>query len=152
MEELNYETFMIYLRQIQKNMQRNMNEELKKIGITSTHVGILMILKREADGISMSELSRITKVDNALMTRNIKELEKINYIYRDRKKESERKYHICLTKEGYKIAKQLSKIIEEKQQNFLKSLTLEEKEILKKAVTIIIQKFELEMRKEQEKC
>lgn len=132
MKELNYENFLIYLRLFQKRMQKKMNEDLRKLGISSTHVGIIMILKNSKEGISMSNLSRMIKVDNALMTRNIKELEKINYIYRNRENESQRKYHICLTEDGEKIAKKLCSIMEQKQKNLSKNLLQKRKILLKK--------------------
>ena len=44
MDELNYEKFLIYLRMFQNKIQKSFNENLKKLGISSTHVGIIMIL------------------------------------------------------------------------------------------------------------
>ncbi len=152
MKELNYENFLIYLRLFQKRMQKKMNEDLRKLGISSTHVGIIMILKNSKEGISMSNLSRMIKVDNALMTRNIKELEKINYIYRNRENESQRKYHICLTEDGEKIAKKLCSIMEQKQKKFIEKFTPEEKNIIEKAVQIVYEKFGKEIEKEEKTC
>ena len=100
----------------------------------------------------MSNLSRMIKVDNALMTRNIKELEKINYIYRNRENESQRKYHICLTEDGEKIAKKLCSIMEQKQKKFIEKFTPEEKNIIEKAVQIVYEKFGKEIEKEEKTC
>ena len=152
MEKLNFEKFLIYLRQIQNKIQKDFNEDVKALGISSTHMGIIMILKNRSNGCSMSELSRLNKVDNALMTRNIKELEKINYVYRNREKESQRKYHICLTEDGKQMALKLEKIIEQKQQNFLNNFTEEEKKIIDEAVSIVIQKFMKSIEKEEKEC
>lgn len=152
MEKLNFEKFLIYLRQIQNKIQKDFNEDVKALGISSTHMGIIMILKNCSNGCSMSELSRLNKVDNALMTRNIKELEKINYVYRNREKESQRKYHICLTEDGKQMALKLEKIIEQKQQNFLNNFTEEEKKIIDEAVSIVIQKFMKTIEKEEKEC
>ena len=150
MEEWNYESFLIYLRQILNKMQKEMNDDLKKFQISSTHVGILMLLKKQ-NGCSMSELSRVIKVDNALMTRNIKELEKINYVYRNRESEIQRKYHICLTENGMKVANELDKIIEEKQKCLEKLFNEEERAILKKGIDIMVQKF-ITIEKEEKEC
>lgn len=141
MEELNYEKFMIYLRQCQNKIQKGFNEEIKKFHISSTHISIIMILYHNKEGFSMSELSRLLCVDNALMTRNIKELEKIKYVYRNRESESQRKYHICLTEEGKKIAQNVQEILEQKQAKFQKQFTEQEQEILNQALQIMIQKL-----------
>lgn len=141
MEKINYEQFLMYLRQFQNKIQKSVNEDLKHYNISSTHIGILMILKKEINGCSMSELSRLTKVDNALMTRNISELEKINYIYRNRKRDSQRKYHICLTEKGQNIAKEMEEIIKKRKKEFLKNFTKEEQNILLQAIEIMIKKF-----------
>lgn len=149
MEELNYEKFLIYLRQFQNKMQKDFNDDLKRFKISSTHIGIIMMLSKLEEGCSMSELSRQTKVDNALMTRNIKELEKIEYVYRNRANELQRKYHICLTKKGQEVASELRKIVENKQKEFCKCFTREEIEIVKKAINIIAQKFMNTLEKEE---
>ena len=151
MEQLQYETFLIYLRQCQNKIQKNFNEELKKYHISSTHLGILTLLNAHQDGYSMTELSKLMKADNALMTRNIQELEKIEYIYRDRMTNNDRKYHICLTKKGREVASEVRKIILRKQEEFKKSLTNEELLTIDKAMSILTEKFINKM-KEEEKC
>lgn len=153
MEKMNYEKFLIYLRQLQNKIQKDFNEELKKFHLTSTYIGILILLFHHKEGYSMSELSRLTSVDNALMTRNIKELEKVNYIYRNRENDFQRKYHICLTEEGRNVAKDLEQLLEKRQKDFLKLFTSEEQEILDKAFHIVISKFTNNLEKgEEEKC
>lgn len=152
MKEFDYEQFLIYLRKFQNKIQRQFNRDMKTLNLSSTYVGIIMVLSRKEEGYSMSELSRLISVDNALMTRNIKELEKINYVYRNREKESQRKYHICLTDEGRKIASSLQIIVDEKKESFVKKFTEEEQKILKKAGQIVIEKFLNEIEKENKKC
>lgn len=149
MKEFDYEQFLIYLRKFQNKIQKQFNQEIKKLNLTSTYVGIIMILSRKETGYSMSELSRLTAVDNALMTRNIKELEKINYIYRNREKESQRKYHICLTEEGKNVAESLKNIMEKKRDYLIESFTEEEQEVLEKAGKIVIHRFLNEIGKEE---
>lgn len=149
MEELNYEKFLIYLRQFQNKMQKEFNDDLKHYQISSTHIGILLTLQSRKEGYSMSELSRLIKVDNALMTRNIKELEKIEYIYRNRENELQRKYHICLTEKGNQVAEELCKIMRKKQEEFINCFTEEERNMIENAIKIIIQKFMKTIEKEE---
>ena len=52
MEELNYEKFLIYLRQFQSKMQKGFNDDLKHYHISSTHIGIIMMLKNTKEGYS----------------------------------------------------------------------------------------------------
>ena len=141
MEKLSYEKFLVYLRQFQNKIQKEFNEDLKNFHLSSTYLGIIMMLYDHPEGYSMSDLSRLTSVDNALMTRNIKELEKIDYIYRNRENELQRKYHICLTEKGQKVAGELKNIIEKRQQDFLKLFSKEEQALLEQAMNIVIQKF-----------
>ncbi len=151
MEQWNYETFLMDLRKFQNKIKKEFNEDLKKFKISSTHIGVLMLLKNQKTGYSMSELSRLTKVDNALMTRNIKELEKIDYVYRDQEEHKKRKYHICLTESGWNVAKKLEQIIKTKQKNFEESFTKEEQDVLCRALQIIAQKF-MKIEKEDKEC
>jgi DNA-binding MarR family transcriptional regulator len=141
MEKLSYEKFLIYLRQFQNKIQKEFNEDLKEFHLSSTYLGIIMMLYDYEEGYSMSDLSRLNSVDNALMTRNIKELEKINYIYRNREKESQRKYHICLTEKGKNVAKEIKNIIEKRQQDFLNLFSKEEQMLLEQTINMVLQKF-----------
>ena len=152
MDELNYEKFLIYLRMFQNKIQKSFNENLKKLGISSTHVGIIMILKTTKEGLPMSSLSRLTKVDNALMTRNIKELEKIKYIYRNRENDSQRKYNICLTEQGYQVADIVQQIMEEKQKRFQEQFTKEERKTLEQGIQILLKKVINIVEKEEKEC
>lgn len=149
---LSYEKFLMYLRQFQNKAQKEFNEELKKFGISSTHIGIITILKNHPMGCSMSEISRIIMVDNALMTRNIKELEKINYVYRNRENESQRKYHICLTEEGNEVANEIERIIRQKQECFQQHFTKEEQMQVEQGIKILIEKSMKIMESEDKKC
>lgn len=152
MRDLDFDKFMVYLRQFQTKMQKDFNSDLKRFGISSTHIGVIKLLNEQKMGYSMSELCRILKVDNALMTRNIKELEKNNYVYRNRKNELERKYCICLTDEGKKVANGMSKIVKEKKERFMKVFNKEEQEIILQATNLIAKKFIKIIEEDDKKC
>lgn len=152
MNELDFDQFMSYLRMLLQKMQKDFNSELKHFGISSTHIGVIKLLNEKKIGYSMSELCRILKVDNALMTRNIKELEKINYVYRNKEKETQRKYHICLTKEGQKVANDLEKIVKEKQECFKKQFSEEEQQTIELASKIVVEKLMQIIEKEEKEC
>ena len=152
MEKLNYSKFLMYLRQCQNKIQKDVNEELKKYQLSSSYVGILLLLYDHKDGYSMSELSRLISVDNALMTRNIKGLEDIEYVYRNRENDSQRKYHICLTKKGFEVAEKMKEMMQKKQDDFACLFTEEERKIMEQAIDIVVSKFMKVMKEDDSKC
>lgn len=149
MNAINYEQFLIDLRKFQNAFQKQLNDELKKLNISMTHVGIIMLLWKKETGYSMTEISRLICVDNALMTRNIKELEAINYIYRNRASEIERKYHICLTEDGRVVANELRIIMKRRQEKFLERFSPKEQEKIAEVIAIIKNKFIINLEKEE---
>lgn len=149
MQDLNYEQFLIYLRKFQSEIQKQFNRELKILGISSTHVSIILLLSKNITGYTMTELSRLISVDNALMTRNIKELETIQYLYRDRENPSARKYQIRLTEKGFKVAKKIQKIMKTHQKEFLSDFTDEEQEKIGEVMLLFKRKFLLKIEKEE---
>ena len=142
----------MYLRLCQNKIQKDVNDELKKYQLSSSYIGILLLLNDHTEGYSMTELSKLISVDNALMTRNIKGLEEIEYVYRNREKTNQRKYHICLTEKGLEVAKELQKIMQKKQEEFVSNFTKEEKEMIEKAINIVMQKFMKVMKEDDIEC
>lgn len=152
MKDFDYEKLMMEVRKFQKKMQKQFNDDLRQLNISTTHIGVIMLLSKKEEGYSMTELSKMTCVDNALMTRNIKELEKIEYIYRNRESDLQRKYHICLTQKGKEISYKLKEIMHKKQEEFLNCFEKEEQEVLERAYKILAKKFINKIEKEEKEC
>lgn len=106
MEEYSFNFMPIYIGKIKKLMQKELNEKLKKHDLSSFHVMYIMVLYKNAEGLTLKELSSLVEVDKANTTRAINDLLNKDYIYRT---EEMRKYKIKLTQKGKNIAKEVEK-------------------------------------------
>lgn len=133
--------FLIYLRGSIKKMQKVFNEELKGYNITSSHLVYMILLKEYEDGLTMTELSNKSQVDKALTSRVVTELEKIEYIYRDRKDKHLRNYKICLTKKGLYVANSIEEIMSNNKKRMLDEFSTEEQEQIREVILMLMNKF-----------
>jgi len=80
------ESFLINFRYFSKIMHQKFNAYLKKNDVDCSEFICLLLLNREKDGLSMAELTKMSKVDKSMTTKIIKKLEEKNYIKKDNNK------------------------------------------------------------------
>jgi len=90
------ESFLINFRYFSKIMHQKFNAYLKKNDVDCSEFICLLLLNREKDGLSMAELTKMSKVDKSMTTKIIKKLEEKDYIYRNRNNPNIRNYKILL--------------------------------------------------------
>ncbi len=139
-ELLQTENFLINFRYFSKMMHKKFELYLKDNHVDSCEFICLLLLKREKQGLSMAELTKLSKVDKSMTTKVIKKLEEKDYIYRDRNSLNTRNYKICLTEVGFLKAKQIEKMLIQERKKFEKKFTTEEKEMLINCCNCILQK------------
>ena len=69
------ESFLINFRYFSKIMHQKFNAYLKKNDVDCSEFICLLLLNREKDGLSMAELTKMSKVDKSMTTKIIKKLE-----------------------------------------------------------------------------
>ena len=57
-----------------KDIKRKEASYMKKYGLRSVHMGCLLLIKRQNDGMTVTELAKASGTDKALISRTIREL------------------------------------------------------------------------------
>ncbi len=96
-----FEVAMVYRNQIE--------EVMNQIGTTRSH-GVIICEVGAQEGISQTELADKLKVRTASMTYNIKQLEELGWIHRERDAEDQRLVRVYLTERGKQIEPQIIKV------------------------------------------
>jgi DNA-binding MarR family transcriptional regulator len=95
--------------------------ELKKQGLTIALWPTLMCLWEE-EGVTQSEISAKSKVENSTTTRTLDKLENLGLVERRADPKSRRSFRIYLTKKGREIQKTISPLPTAVNQELLSSL------------------------------
>lgn len=137
--------YLINIRKFATEVSKETKEEFSKSDINCSEAFYLVLLNENKDGLTMSELSTLTKVDKSLTTRIIKKLLDKEYIYKDTDDLSSRNYKIKLTSNGIKKANDIDDVLVSKYDKFAQKFTDEEIELMKKAFKLLLDNFEEKM-------
>lgn len=137
--------YMINIRRFATNVSKEVKEDFSKSDINCSEAFYLVLLNENKDGLTMSELSALTKVDKSLTTRIIKKLLDKEYIYKDTDDLSSRNYKIKLTSNGIKKANDIDDVLVSKYDEFAQKFTDEEIELMKKAFKLLLDNFDVKM-------
>ncbi len=137
---LQTENFLINFRYFAKQMDKKFTLYLKKNGVDGCEFICLLLLRRQKNGLSMVELTRLSKVDKSMTTKVVKKLEEKAYIYRDRDNINVRNYKICLTELGISKAKEIENMLIKEREKFENKFTKQEQENLIECCNCILHK------------
>lgn len=100
-----FENFTITILKLNKLVQRIKNYEMREYGLKTIHVMCVYYLNNHSEGLTASELTRLTLEDKAAISRALKTLQEKGYASYD-----PNKYNavIRLTDEGKKFAEVIS--------------------------------------------
>lgn len=140
MNELEIERIVINAKHVLKKRMRKMDEELIKYNITGSHAPFILLLSENKEGLTMTELSKKTRVDKALTSRVIKDLMDKNYIIKNTEKNRNSK--ISLSKKGEKIALNICTYLKKERLNILEIFNKEEIKEIKKCIELVMNKLE----------
>lgn len=142
MDYLDFGKFLTYTRKIHDYIKKELNNAVREYQISNTHIQLLLVLGNYEEGISMHMLSELMYVDNALVTRSIKDLEQLGFLFRNRKTVKERKYRICLTEKGQKLKVHLEEVTNKIWNNLKSHFTDEELSLMRQTVKILEYKYD----------
>lgn len=91
---------------VANNASRTFDAELKKHGLTIALWPTLMCLWEE-EGVTQTEISQKSKVENSTTTRTIDKLEKLGLVERQNDPNSRRSFRIFLTDKGRELKSDL---------------------------------------------
>ena len=104
-----FEKFILLIDQIHKDINRIKGFIVSDPELKGVHALWLYELLQNPSGLTATEIANKTKIDRSLVSREIKILEKENYIYFE-SPEGKRNYNsrIILTEKGIKLAERIS--------------------------------------------
>ncbi|MBY5946236.1 MarR family winged helix-turn-helix transcriptional regulator [Photobacterium rosenbergii] len=114
---------------VANNAARTFDTELKKHGLTIALWPTLMCLWEE-EGVTQTEISQKSKVENSTTTRTIDKLEKLGLVERQNDPNSRRSFRIFLTEKGRELKSELLPIPVAINEQALSSLDTDEKQQL----------------------
>ena len=100
-----FENFTITILKLKKLVQKIKNCEMQEYGLKTIHVMCIYYLKNYSEGLTSSELTKLTLEDKAAISRALKVLQEKGYVRYDANKYNAA---ICLTDEGMKLAESIS--------------------------------------------
>lgn len=135
------ENFLINFRYFFRLMHQKFHLYLKQNGVDSCEFICLLLLKRERKGLSMVELTKLSKVDKSMTTKVVKKLEEKAYIYRDRENATSRNYKILLTEVGLSKANQIEGMLLEERKRFETKFTKQEQAMFQECCDCLLKKY-----------
>ncbi|MDE5943375.1 MAG: MarR family winged helix-turn-helix transcriptional regulator [Clostridia bacterium] len=99
-----FETFTVTILKINKLVQKIKQREMREYGLQCIHVMCIYYLEQHKDGLTASELMRLTYEDKAAISRALKVLKQKGYIEYDPKTYNA---PIFLTAEGGRVAEEI---------------------------------------------
>ena len=100
-----FETFTVTILKINKLVQKIKHREMREYGLQCIHVMCIYYLKENKNGLTASELIRLTFEDKAAISRALKVLKQKGYIEYDTKTYNA---PIALTAEGERVADEIA--------------------------------------------
>lgn len=99
-----FETFTVTILKINKLVQKIKHHEMRKYGLQCIHVMCIYYLKENEEGLTASELMRLSFEDKAAISRALKVLKQKGYIEYDPKTYNAQ---VTLTPSGYRVADEI---------------------------------------------
>jgi len=136
--EKRFEVFSTSIAQIWRSIQRLKTRAMLPFGLRSTHLMCLFFLWQSGRGLTAAEISELSELDKAAVSRAVAELVKLGYAIYPEPDES-RKYRarLVLTEKGREVSDRLDNAIEDVVESAGKGLTDKEREIFYKGLTLI---------------
>ncbi|WP_455644808.1 MarR family winged helix-turn-helix transcriptional regulator [Methanosphaera sp.] len=117
------------------------NNQLKKEEITMKHVPILMELNGRGF-VHQKEIAKDLKMDNGLLTRNLRTLEDKQLIERVEDDENRRQNKIRLTQKGTKLIKKINEETLQRENEILKNSNCSREELYPILITLLEKSME----------
>ncbi len=133
--------YLISIRHFAATISKVSKEELNNNDISCSESFYLALLSQEENGLTMTELSNLGKVDKSLTSRMVKNLINKAYIYKDTENLSTRNYKVKLTDKGKGRAELINNILVERYESFLGNFSSKELKVLNDGYIIIVNKF-----------
>lgn len=96
-----------------RQFQMYMNRQLKAHALNASEFMYLQVLYGESEGMSQEQLAQELHLDNAAVTRSVRNLEEKGFVYRERDKSNHRMKRVFLSNKGEEFLPTLRRILDE---------------------------------------
>ena len=118
-----------YLSDLNRDFIKYLELKLSEYGLTLNMWRCMMIIESNKN-CNLKDIAKSLNVDNAIITRNIKKLEDLNYIIKIKKLNDNRFFDLCLTEKGKSALDLINKYQAQWYEKVMENFTEEESDIL----------------------
>lgn len=118
-----------YLSDLNRDFIKHSESKLCEYGLTFNMWRCMMIIENNKS-CNLKDIALLLNVDNAIITRNIKKLEYLNYVVKIKRLNDNRFFDLCLTDEGISILKLINEYQEKWYEKVIKNFNKEESNTL----------------------
>lgn len=118
-----------YLSDLNRDFIKDSELKLSEYGLTLNMWRCMMIIESNKN-CSLKDIAKLLNVDNAIITRNIKKLEELDYIIKIKKINDNRFFDLCLTENGKSTLDLINKYQLKWYDKVMKNFTKEESDNL----------------------
>ena len=118
-----------YLSDLNRDFIKHSESKLSEFRLTFNMWRCMMIIEHNKN-CNLKDIAESLNVDNAIITRNIKKLESLNYIIKVKKPKDNRFFDLCLTDKGVSALKLINKYQDEWYEKVIKNFSEEEYDTL----------------------
>ena len=99
---MSYKILGKYLSDLNRDFIRYSESNLSEYGLTLNMWRCMIIIENNR-GCNLKDIAKALNVDGAIITRNIKKLEDLNYVIKVKRDNDNRFFNLCLTDKGLDI-------------------------------------------------
>lgn len=118
-----------YLSDLNRDFIKHSELKLSEYRLTLNMWRCMMIIENNKS-CNLKDIALSLNVDNAIITRNIKKLEDLNYVVKVKRLNDNRFFDLCLTDEGISILKLTNEYQEKWYEKVIKNFNKEESDTL----------------------
>ncbi|WP_343343868.1 MarR family transcriptional regulator [Terrisporobacter petrolearius] len=118
-----------YLSDLNRDFIKHSEFKLSEYRLTLNMWRCMMIIENNKS-CNLKDIALSLNVDNAIITRNIKKLEDLNYVVKVKRLNDNRFFDLCLTDEGISILKLINEYQEKWYEKVIKNFNKEESDTL----------------------
>lgn len=112
---------------IHRHIAAFINSKLKSEGLTYGYAIFLINISRNS-GCSQKDLCARLMIDKTTTAKNIKKLESMGYIWREKDKDDQRFYHLYVTEQGEKVCSRVQEVLMQTSEILKRDMTVEQQE------------------------
>ena len=104
---MSYKVLGKYLSDLNRSFIKHSEVKLSKYNITLNMWRCMMLIDNNKN-CNLKDIAKLLNVDSAIVTRNIKKLELLNYVTKVKRDDGNRFFSLCLTDSGLDILKSIN--------------------------------------------